>query len=644
MSLKKTSLFIFLLAIIFGFWKCSSNDQKVNKSTKISKNTYANLHDSAKYVGIKTCENCHPKIVESFSHTGMGKSFDQASLQKSSAIFDKHAVIFDEELNLHYQAKLQNDELFIVEYQLNGRDTIHKRIEKINYVIGSGQHTNSHIFNVNGYLYQMPMTFYTQSKKWDLPPGFETGNSRFGRLIEAECMTCHNGYPEIVDGSLNKYTKIPNGIDCERCHGPGSIHVEEKKAGNFVDVKNEIDYSIVNPSKLPLDLQISLCQRCHLQGNAVLKPNKTFFDFKPGMKLSDVLSVFLPRFEGDQESFIMASHADRMMQSQCFQVSQKMSCITCHNPHESVELVEENYFNKSCISCHTNEKEDCSLPFEKRIEKNNNCVSCHMPKSGSIDIPHVSITDHFIRKPIENKNKEAIKKFIGLASINEKNPNDLTKGIAYLQYFERFESDEKYLDSAQNYLVKAKTKKADDEVFKALIHLFYLRGEAQYLITLAKNKQNALNIKDAWTIYRIGDAFYALGNLLETYKYFQKAIELMPYNLEFQNKYGSLLIDLKRFSEAKNTFDFILKENPKFAPAWCNLGFANLNLQNIESANCCYEKAIELNPNYEQAWLNKLGLFMFQNDKIAAQKLFVKIKRQFPENPQLSLIEKEIFP
>ncbi len=28
-----------------------------------------------------------------------------------------------------------------------------------------------------------------------------------------------------------------------------------------------------------------------------------------------------------------------------------------------------------------------------------NCVNCHMPLKGAKDIPHVSIHDHYIRKP-----------------------------------------------------------------------------------------------------------------------------------------------------------------------------------------------------------------------------------------------------
>ena len=79
------------------------------------------------------------------------------------------------------------------EFRLKGRILSTCLLKRSDYKIGSGHHTNSHIFEINGYLHQIPYTYYTQEEIADLPPGFENGqNSRFTREIGLECMSCHN--------------------------------------------------------------------------------------------------------------------------------------------------------------------------------------------------------------------------------------------------------------------------------------------------------------------------------------------------------------------------------------------------------------------------------------------------------------------
>jgi len=143
-------------------------------------------------------QTCHQDVYETFIKTGMGQSFNLASHQKSAARFGKNEVIYDTANDLHYKPFWTGDTLKISEYRLQGKDTIHKRTEKVSYIIGSGQHTNSHMINVNGYVYQAPFTFYTQRGVWDLPPGFEHNNVGFKRPIGLECMSCHNAYPSLL--------------------------------------------------------------------------------------------------------------------------------------------------------------------------------------------------------------------------------------------------------------------------------------------------------------------------------------------------------------------------------------------------------------------------------------------------------------
>ena len=459
---------------------------------------YLNHNDTVRYIGKEQCRACHAEIYDSYMQTGMGKSFHFATKDHSALYHSEMPIIKDTIKNLYYQPFWKNDSLYLKEFRIKGVDTTHQLIKKVNYKIGSGNHTNSHLFEINGYVHQMPYTFYTQDKIADFPPGFENGhNTRFSREIGLECMSCHNAYPEHFEGSNNQYKDIASGIDCERCHGPGEVHVKQKLEGIIIDTSKFIDYSIVNPKRLPLDLQFDVCQRCHLQGTAILAEGKRFIDFMPGKHLSEVMDVYLPKYE-NEESFIMASHADRLKQSKCFENSE-MTCVTCHNPHKSITTLSNDYFDNKCMQCHDVCKE----------EETQNCTSCHMPKSSSTDIPHVSISDHKIAIPSATKNKQG--NFLGLFAINNDYPTILSKAKAYLKRYESFEQNPIYLDSA--FILLNKT----DIYFPSFIQYYYLKGNFKGLINFVINNSidplKYSNSDLALAYSRMGEVF-ALNNLL----------------------------------------------------------------------------------------------------------------------------------
>ncbi len=663
---NSNTLFLFTFLISLSFFNCNSDISDKNSITKKETSKYLNHGDSANYVGMNTCKLCHQSIYNSFIKTGMGKSFDIASKSKSSADFSKPGI-YDKIADLHYKAYWNKDSLYIHEFRIQKNETLYSRKEQVNFIIGSGQHTNSHLQINNGYLNQMPMTYYTQKKKWDLPPGFENGiNTRFTRKIGLECISCHNAYPNLIIGSENKYQSMPSGIDCERCHGPGSIHVKQRQNGSKIDTSKYIDYSIVNPAKLAIDEQFDVCQRCHLQGNAILKENKTFFDFKPGQKLSNYISVFLPKYTNSNTEFIMASHADRLKQSACFIKSyekiqnknilkpykEAMTCVTCHNPHVSVRETNANVFNDACLSCHNTktENENTKLKLQnahKLFKKNtwSNCVSCHMPVSGSSDIPHVTVHDHYIRKPITVKEKNKIKTFIGLFAINEKKPDSLTIAKAYINQYDKFDTKNNYLDSALNYLSNSKEFEKNRY---ALIQLYFIRKDFNAIITCVNKLGearclNELFIKktydntDAWTCYRIAESYYYKNQLTKALIWFKRAIELAPYHLDFRNKYGTTLASTNQLSEAETQFNFILKENRKYVSAYSNLGYIKL-LQGKESdALILYKKGESIDPDNELLLLNLSAYYLYKHENKIAKKYLQHLHKLYPKNEKVNV-------
>lgn len=609
-----------------------------------SNETYLNLADSVAYVGIETCRTCHYDKWETFSHTGMGQSFDRATPLKSASKIHRDSVLFDVHSDFYYHPFWKSDSLMLREYRLSNGDTVHNRTQAIDYIVGSGQHTNSHLINSNGYLHQAPFTYYTQKEQFDLPPGFEDGfNTRFDRKIGLECMSCHNSLPEMVLGSENKYTEVHMGISCERCHGPGEIHAREKVQGKFVDTSKYTDYTIVNPAKISDELQFDLCSRCHLQGNAVLQEGKSFYDFKPGMQLEEVMDVYLPKYSNDDE-FIMASHVDRLKMSECFVKSEgDLTCVSCHNPHLSVKYTSNDVFNKACISCHQEE-------IQHSQPNTTDCITCHMPHSGSKDIPHVSVTDHNIAIPVSQTNNvdTVEKKFLGLFCVNNDKPSDLSKLRAYLQQYEKFELEEYYLDSALFYL-----KRIDASlILSEWVQYYFFKSDYQAIIKWVESQplnlldthlsEMSYDNKHAWTWYRIAESYYKVNDWKTSVKYYKKAGLLAPYHLDIQNKYAMALIRNGNLDAARERFEFIISENPIFEKVYPSYGYLLSQMGESEKAVLQYQKAISLNPDLLYAWLNYGAHYLQQGDINNLEKCLKEVLRIDPKHVQAKQLINQI--
>ena len=658
--LRETST-IFLIAAVCSLAGCGSDQPDTatpDDPVEPVKATYQNLDPSVGYVGIEACVECHSVQGATYVESQMGRSFKPALKSSSVADWDNASPVYEPVTDFYYYPFAVGDSLFLMEYRLSSGDTTHKRVEKIDYIVGSGHHTNSHMLEENGYVYQMPITWYVQERRWDMPPGFDGGsNWRFERAIEVECMTCHNGMPDYVVGSDNRYDALPHGINCERCHGPGELHVEEKRAGKIIDTSVQADLSIVNPARLPRELQFDVCQRCHLQGVAVPKEGQSFTDFRPGMKLGDVIDVYFPRYTDSLSQFIMASHPDRLRMSECRIPSadvpgrlDPLPCITCHDPHVPIEALGRDAYNGACIDCHSGESPaatavqspvvlpECSEDLAVRQVNGDDCSSCHMPVVESIDIPHVRITDHNIRvvedEPNSGLNQPSNeeKRFVRLAALTTGSPTYKQLGEGYLAYYEQFNNVPQFLDSAAANLTRASRADGAAGMQQALIRLWYLQEEYDKIVSLAE--VNPISPDDPWTLYRVGEAFAKVGRNEGARDYYQLAVDAGPDHLWFRTKLATSYVALRRPERAIAILDAVLTDNPKFHHALNNRGFAHLLAGNYEQAESDFVRTLELDPDEKQALANLASYYFNSGDPNLARPLIGRLLKLEPTNEQ----------
>lgn len=64
---------------------------------------------------------------------------------------------------------------------------------------------------------------------------------------------------------------MPEGIDCQRCHGPGALHIEA--AGRAGGKPEEIRGAIVNPQRLSPGREMEVCMQCHLETTSQALPH-----------------------------------------------------------------------------------------------------------------------------------------------------------------------------------------------------------------------------------------------------------------------------------------------------------------------------------------------------------------------------------
>jgi Flp pilus assembly protein TadD len=296
---------------------------------------------------------------------------------------------------LDYSIERRDGRIFHQETRRDSTGRLVARAEaEVSFVVGSGRQGLGYLIERDGFLFQSPISWYVRSQRYDLAPGYEKQNTHFDRPIVSTCLYCHANRVEPVAGAVNRYERPifrGHAIGCERCHGPGELHVRRP---TMVDGR---DITIVNPGELEPSLREAVCEQCHLMGRRrVVKLDRRDDDYRPGLPFYRFWTVFEPPAGPPADKFV--GQVEQMHESHCFQSSEgRLGCISCHDPHRLTSPDERvAFFRGRCMECHG--AGSCRLPEAVRVNRRgaDDCAGCHMPRLRTSDVVHAATTNHRI--------------------------------------------------------------------------------------------------------------------------------------------------------------------------------------------------------------------------------------------------------
>jgi len=571
----------------------------------------------SEYVDSRLCAFCHRQIYESYRQTGMAKSLFKPAPANTIEDYKGNTQFYHSLSDTHFSMIFRDQAYYQRRWQIgfDGKETNAEEM-KIDYVIGAGDHSIAYLHRTTrGTLIELPLGRYTEcGGYWGMSPGFDSRRPDTRRLISYACVFCHDAYPQVpsgsdvpeapsgsdVPGTDPVFTAdLPEGIDCQRCHGPGGQHVRAAQAGAEV---SDISSRIVNPARLSSKLQMELCMQCHLEPTTGRLPalvrrfNRGIFSHIPGEPLEDYVLYFdhAPN-TGYDDKFQFVSVAYRLRKSRCFLESKgALTCLSCHDPHRKLPAGEEatSYYSGQCLHCH--ESIINTLVAQGKHPDAADCVSCHMPKRRTEDVVHAVITDHFIRRKAPLRDLQA--------ELQESNLTDA----------------EEYHGAVVPYYPSPLPKTSENSQYLAVAQVARQNNLKKGVVDLAREMNQHPPHEEAFYI-ALGDAWKNSGNSKAAAGAFEQAVRIKPKSVTALRSFAGSLKTSGDVSRSEQ----ILKQAIDLAPldgrTWNQYAMLEADLGRTDSAIDKLQKALALDPDLPAGDLNLATLFVRKGEMEPAE-------------------------
>ncbi len=640
--------------------------------------THQAVAANAGYIDSQVCASCHAEIANTFRKTGMGRSFYRPTTENVIEDYRKTNIFTHKKSGLRYTMVERDGHFFQQRSTLDaeGHET-NVLEEQVDYVIGSGNHARTYLHRTaRGKLIELPVSWYVEnSGSWAMSPGFDrVDQPDMHGAIGPECMFCHNAY--VRGGEAGAETtvfpeKLPEGIDCQRCHGPGAAHVQA--ATNGKASTEEIRSRIVNPAKLTRERQLEICMECHLETSARHTPNairdygRDIESFRPGQPLGDYKTYFERPKDAKSDDFEVAHAAYQLPRSACFRNSQ-MTCLTCHNPHNIPHGEEaKKQYIAVCQGCHTKVSHT-----NVKMTAGSDCLSCHMPKRRTEGSVHTVLTDHYIQRvrparnllapfpePVLPQDVTPVEIYYPKSAPTAKTQLLLAvaragdagiDGIGNLRRVierEHPEAPEPYVALGQTYASAGKTNDAIQSFEQALQHRqddpAALKELSSTLLATGQLDRAVSTLQQALAkdgdddslLANLANAYLQQGKLDEAQSTLSRAMAVDPERADLHNLEGLCAVRRNDAVAAEQAFREAIRLQPNLAEPENNLANLLVGQQKLKDAEAHFQRALALNPEYGDAHHGFGLLLILERNNAGATQQLEAAARTSPKDAQV---------
>lgn len=331
------------------------------------------------YAGEASCASCHKNIYDSFLTTGHHLTSQNADSGVIKGSFEPGKNVYAYNVNTYVSMEKRDSGYFQEEHQNGAASTA----ERFDIIIGSGIRGQTYLTWKNHNLFQLPVSYLSSIHQWVNSPGADN-SILLNRAIKSRCLECHSTYANKIATDFNGQEEFASnqliyGITCEKCHGPGAKHVEYQTQ----HPQETTAKYIVNPRTFTRQQSLALCRLCH---GGRMNPFKPAFSFSAGNKIQDYFII--NDMVNNARLDVHGNQYGLLSESKCFKNSATLTCISCHNTHDS-ERGNVALFSQRCMTCHNKEhntfcKIDTKLIGPARTAfLSANCIDCHMPDQAS---------------------------------------------------------------------------------------------------------------------------------------------------------------------------------------------------------------------------------------------------------------------